>query len=54
MLSNYTCSYYNNVDELIFYPDEQTVMNSFGYLASLNIMWIPFKNGKDDEKVLFI
>ncbi|WET48160.1 hypothetical protein PYS58_16475 [Chryseobacterium indologenes] len=40
------------LDELIFYPDEQTVMNSFGSLASLNIMWIPFKNGKDDEKVL--
>ncbi|MCT4327749.1 hypothetical protein [Chryseobacterium indologenes] len=40
------------LDELIFYPDKQTVMNSFGSLASLNIMWIPFKNGKDDEKVL--
>ncbi|RLJ31164.1 hypothetical protein CLU97_0570 [Chryseobacterium sp. 7] len=40
------------LNELIFYPDEQTVMNSFGSLASLNIIWIPLKNGKDDEKVL--
>ncbi|WP_284462367.1 hypothetical protein [Chryseobacterium sp.] len=38
------------LDNLIFYPDEQTVMNSFSSLASLYTMWIPFKDGKDDSK----
>ncbi|WP_241330087.1 hypothetical protein [Chryseobacterium arthrosphaerae] len=43
-----------NLDELIFYPDQQLVKDAFACLASLNMQWIPFKDSKDGSKKVLL